>query len=301
MPNITKIKFPFLMQYCSLNRAVTFLNESKHIKSKVYFEDFIYWEKHAFFKPLIPIDSINRLEKINISITKKDTDEDTYVLDDDFLEYAEKVRMKSLRAEGFRLGNIDIFEVSPLKVSHRNSEINILSSCYIRGYLHSNSYILNSLPQFVPDFNVEVEHAYASTIITVNFDYFRSTDNPDTDLEIFKSDWLNKVMICEQQINRLHERLIALQDHVTDNIDELQIKHKKPHGNTLKNKEIDNDIVNFAQCLIKDYPDKCKNISKIAKLIDEKSMLKWPNLEGPPRTFKHITSLLSRNNILKSE
>lgn len=68
------------------------------------------------------------------------------------------------------------------------------------------------------------------------------------------------------------------------------IKEKRIHGNTEKNSKTKAEILSAALYVVNHYPDECmfkedtKGLvaTKIAKLIDEKSTLFWPELFEPP-------------------
>lgn len=297
---IETIKLPWNMPYCSLARAVKLLNDSRQaaavnkINHTVLIEDFIYWEQQAYFKALIPVNSIAAKTKINFSISKQDLDDNIYVSDDAFKEYLEGIRLRSMQTQGYRIGTLDFFEIEPFEYpEHAQGEI---TSCgYVRGYVHANSYILNSLPDFDPDLHVEIIIKEAEMQMRVDLDYFRWDGIADPDLEIFQSDWLNKVMICEKELNRLNHRLIAIQNGTAELEDEL--KPKATHGNTIVNQQINDQILSHAKKLIKTDPTKCKSNNAIAELMYSKPSKDWKKGK-PPRSTRHIVALLSKHNVL---
>lgn len=296
---IETIKLPWNMPYCSLARAVKLLNGSRQkkaankINNTVLIEDFIYWEQQAYFKALIPINSIATKTKINFSISKQDLDDEIYVNDDAFKEYLEGIRLRSMRTQGHRIGTLDFFEIEPFEYpEHAQGEI---TGCgYVRGYVHANSYILNSLPDFDPDLHVEIIIKEAEMQMRVDLDYFRWDGIADPDLEIFQFDWLNKVMICEKELNRLNHRLIAIQNGTAELEDELT---PEVHGNTLVNQEKDRQILTYARELLKTYPSQCKTNIDIARLMFSNPSKEWESQE-PPRKERHIVNLLSAHNVL---
>lgn len=298
---IETIELPWSMPYCSLARAVKLLNDSRQaaavnkINHTVLIEDFIYWEQQAYFKALIPINSIATKTKINFSISKQDLDDKIYVSDDAFKEYLEGIRLRSMQTQGYRIGTLDFFEIEPFEYpEHAQGEI---TSCgYVRGYVHANSYILNSLPDFDPDLHVEIIIKEAEMQMRVDLDYFRWDGIADPDLEIFQSDWLNKVMICEKELNRLHHRLIAIQNGTAELEDEL--KPKATHGNTIVNQQKDEQILTYAKVLIETYPRKCKSYKAIANLMFENPSKHWKSGK-PPRGDRHISALLSKHKLLE--
>jgi len=291
---IENIKLPWNMPYCSLARATKHLNDSKQIQHKVLVEDFIHWEQQAYFKALIPIDSIAKNKKISFSITKQDLDDNMYVSEDAFKDYLESVRLRSITTQGYRIDTLDFFNIEPF-VYPDSAKKNITGSGYIKGYVHSNSYILNSLPTNVLDLHVEILIEQAKMQMRVDLDYFRWDGESDPDLNIFKSDWLNKVMISEKELNRLHDHLVKVQSCNVELKDEIKIE--TTHGNSIVNQQKNDQILTYAKELIKTYPTKCKSYNAITRLMFTNPSKHWKS-GTPPRSERHISSLLSKNNLL---
>jgi hypothetical protein len=107
--------------------------------------------------------------------------------------------------------------------------------------------------------------------------------NPDFEIPVFDSTVTEEILVenvrLKEQINQMNQTIQTLS---------RQPIHKKTHGNAERFARNREEVLGAALSVIVQWPKQCKNSSgkfeatKIAKLIDEKSLLYWPETGEPP-------------------